>query len=463
MATMMAHLFCGDGDEHAAVLLAGLQVRKDRVRLLVREVHLAQDGVDHVDGQRGYKMVTAQFMKPFLKRAREQGLVFLSVHNHGGVEVVAFSHDDLASHERGYPALLDIVDGPPVGALVCARAAVAGDIWLPDGTRVVLDRATVVGGSRVIWRPKPAAQRAEVSQRFDRQVRLFGATGQTMLQDAKVAIVGLGGVGSQLAELLGRLGVGHFVLIDPDRADRTNLPRLIGARSRDVWLAEAQAQRFPAFKPWLDRLRRRKVDLAARNIRQANPKARIERIFGTVVDTNVANRLLDCDFIFLAADEMGARLVVNAIVQQYLIPAVQVGARVVADAEAGDLQDVYVVSRPVFPAQGCLWCNGLIDPTRLQLEMTQSKQRHAQAYGTESPAPSVVSLNALAAADAVNLFQFYVTGLATPDAHTAYRQYRPLGGRLKLVEPRRDPECPECSEKLHSRFAKGDGAELPTR
>lgn len=459
----MAHLFNGDGDEHAAVLLAGLHVRRDRVRLLVREVILAEDGVDHVAGQRGYKMITAQFMKPLLRRAREQGLVFVSVHNHGGTDRVAFSRDDLASHARGYPALLDIVDGPPVGALVYAQKAVAGDFWLPDGTRVKLDWSTTVGGARVIWRPKPTARRIDVGDRFDRQVRLFGAAGQAMLQDAKVAIVGLGGAGSQLAELLSRLGVGRFVLIDPDRADRTNLPRLIGARASDVRLTESQARRFPALAPWLDRLRRRKIDLAARNILLANRRAKVERVFGSVVDAAVAERLLDCDFIFLAADEMGARLVVNAVVQQYLIPSVQVGARIVADPHDGSLQDVFAVSRPVFPAQGCLWCNGLIDPTALQLEMTQDRQRAAQAYGTESPAPSVVSLNAIATADAVNLFQFYLTGLARPDAHRAYRLYRPLKGALTLVEPRQDPACPECGGTARSRFAKGDGTALPTR
>jgi hypothetical protein len=48
------------------------------------------------------------------------------VHNHGGDDAVGFSNDDLASHERGYPALLDILaDDRPVGALVVAPRAVA--------------------------------------------------------------------------------------------------------------------------------------------------------------------------------------------------------------------------------------------------------------------------------------------------------------------------------------------------
>lgn len=456
------HLFRGDHDEHAAIVLAGLHVRQDRVRLLVRDVILAEEGVDHVAGQRGYKMITAQFMKPHLRRAREESLVFLSVHNHGGTDHVAFSPDDLASHERGYPALLDIVDGPPVGALVYAQAAVAGAIWLPDGRKVALGWSTLLESGRAIWRPEPVQARTSTDGERDRQVRLFGAVGQAILQDAKVAIVGLGGAGSQLAELLGRLGVGRFVLIDPERADLTNLPRLTAARRSDVLITEAQARRLP-FRALFDRLRRRKVDLAARNIRRANRRAVIEKIAGDVVDASVAARLLDSDFIFLAADQMGARLVVNAIVQQYLIPAVQVGARVVADSETGAVEDAYAVSRPMFPQCGCLWCNGFIDPSRLAEELTEAKQAQAQAYGAETPAPSVASLNALATADAVNLFQFHMTGLARPGSHRAFRRYKALSGAVRLEAPRRDVECSECGQLPGARYALGDGAPLPTR
>lgn len=460
--TLMNHLFPGDGDEHAAIILAGWHIQSNRVRLLVRDVIVAQEGCDHVAGQRGYKMTTAQFMKPHLRRAREEGLSFLSVHNHGGKDQVAFSRDDIASHERGYPALLDIVDGPPVGALVYARQAVAGSIWLPDGKRVKLAWSTILESGRTTWWPEPVTGRETYDPKLDRQVRLFGARGQAILQDSKVALVGLGGVGSQLAELLARLGVGAFLLIDPDRVDLSNLSRLIAARRSDVVLSEDCVRKLP-FRRFFDRLRRRKVDLASRNIRRANPQASIERLNKSIVDEAVAKRLLDVDFIFLAADEMGARLIVNSIVQQYLIPAIQVGARVVVDPSDGAVLDVFAVSRPLFPGSGCLWCNGLIDPTRLAEEMTEERQRGVQAYGTEVPAPSVASLNALAAADAVNLFQFHMTGLAHRGSHRTFRRFRPLLGDMRLDEPRRDRACPECGAGPDSRYARGDSVSLPAR
>src|SRR3546814_7980818 len=61
-----------------------------------------------------------------------------------------------------------------------------------------------------------------------------------ILAGSRVAIIGLGGVGSLLVELLARLGVGQFVLVDPDRVDPTNVPRLVDATPWDAmaWLVD---------------------------------------------------------------------------------------------------------------------------------------------------------------------------------------------------------------------------------
>jgi hypothetical protein len=458
-----AHLFPGDEQEHAAGLLAGVHVLPDRVRLLVKDCILAEDGVDHVLGDKGYLTVRAQFIQPLIRRAREERLVFLSVHNHLSDDTAEFSGPDMAAHERGYPALLDLAKGMPVGALVFGHRAVVGDIWIPGRRRIRLEKGTVLGRRRQLIWAKPPRASATVNLKYDRQVRLFGDQGQAILSSAKVGIIGLGGVGSQLAELLARLGVGCFVLVDPDRADVTNLPRLIGSKRSDVLMSEETAGWFGPLKPIADRLRRRKIDLAARNIRRANPEARVDRIFASLEHRSVVEALLNCDYLFLAADQMVARLAFNAIVQQYLIPGIQLGARVVTQEATGDVSNVFVVARPVFPGEGCLWCNGLIDPTKLQLDATDRKQAKAQAYGAESPAPSVVSLNALAAADAVNQFQFFMTGLARGDSPSEYHRYKPLSGDYVRETPRRDDQCSECGSTEQSRLAKGDGTRLPVK
>lgn len=435
-----AHLFPGDHDEHGAVLLAGTSVRDNRLTLLVREVHLAREGTDYVEGKVGYRALTPTFIHRMITRARDERLVYLAVHNHSSDRSVGFSRIDFESHERGYPALLQIARGMPVGALVFGHRAVQADVWLPGATRVDLDQAIVIGNTLERMTPGPVVPDSPAPDTYDRQLRLFGATGQRILGACRVGIIGLGGIGSLIAEYLGRLGVGDFVLIDPDLVEESNLSRVIGAT-----LADVSAQRL-------------KVEVATRVIQQAHPRARVISYADDVAKGSVAKALVGCDYLFLAADSMRARLVVNALVHQYLIPGVQLGSKVHSTPNT-PLADLMCANRPLRPGRGCLWCNHLIDPTLLAKEAKTDEERRMQAYGTEQANPSVITLNAVSAAHAVNDFMLDYLGLR-PEAPLHYEHFHFLKRTRMLVQPRADPECPECSStKL--RYARGDSVSLP--
>lgn len=79
--------------------------------------------------------------------------------------------------------------------------------------------------------------------RFSRTARIFGADGMERLQSAHVAVFGVGGVGSYIAEGLARSGVGHISLIDSDAVDITNLNRQLEALFDTVGKPKAQAMR----------------------------------------------------------------------------------------------------------------------------------------------------------------------------------------------------------------------------
>jgi len=146
---IMEHLFPGDRDEHGAILRAGVVRNGASLRLLVQHVQPAQFGTDYVPGQYGYRALAPTFIHREILRCRDSGLAYLAIHNHFGTGQVAFSRVDLRSHERGYPSLLQITRGVPVGALVFAEDAVAGDIWLSANSRVSPTDATIVGLARV--------------------------------------------------------------------------------------------------------------------------------------------------------------------------------------------------------------------------------------------------------------------------------------------------------------------------
>lgn len=462
---LLAHLFPGDRDEHGAVIHVGLAQTPSGIRLLARDVVLARDGIDYVPGQRGYRMLTAGFVTQQIVQCRNAGFSYLAVHNHGGKDHVSFSSDDLASQQRGYPALIDVLGGRPVGALVFAQDAVAGRLWLSAARQIEIVETRILGPTiRTMYPSLPNAPKRRADH-YDRQARLFGDRGQDLLSRLSVAIVGAGGVGSLMMEFLARLGVGKIIVIDPERLDPTNVPRVTGATHWDsmTWLRKSGRP------TWMRRLGERlatpKVRIMKRLARRANSAAQVVTLMANFVDDEIARRVLDCDFIVLAADSMQARLVFNAIVHAYLIPGVQIGVKIPVDPDTGDVGSVFSVSRPVTPSAGCLWCNGLISRAELQREAESVAERRAQRYVADSAvqAPSVITLNAVAASQAANDFLFAVTGLIEDSSATHYFRSVPRERAVKLERPRRDPQCPHCSPVPFSVFARGDSASLPTR
>jgi hypothetical protein len=277
---------------------------------------------------------------------------------------------------------------------------------------------------------------------FDRQIKMFGRDGQQILSECRVAILGLGGIGSLVAEYLARLGIGHFYLVDDDKVEHSNLSRIVGANAADVIL------RAP------------KVQIAERVIKQANPEAEVILIENDFAKDSVVSRLTGVDYLFLAADSMRARLVFNALVHQYLIPGVQLGSKIRADKD-GSLLDVMSANRPVRPGQGCLWCNQLIDTNILAKEAKTDEERKAQAYGTDEPNPSVISLNAISAAHGMNDFLLDYLDLRAECEILHYEHFHFLTNKRSLVEPRQDNDCPECAV-TGERYGRGDAVALPT-
>jgi ThiF family len=127
-------------------------------------------------------------------------------------------------------------------------------------------------------------------QFYDRQIRMFGKIGQERLSTCRVGVVGLGGIGSLVVEYLARIGVRHFVLIDDDKVEASNLSRIVGASPSDA------VNNVP------------KTAIAKRLILQCDDRAEVYLIEDDVAKESVARRLVNCDYLFLAADSKYSNL-----------------------------------------------------------------------------------------------------------------------------------------------------------
>lgn len=442
-SALEGHLFRADGEEHGAVLCCGIDEMNRR--LVVRHVLLAKDGVDFTKQDRFYRLEPA-FISRALTRCKNESLAYVAVHNHGGQGSVAFSRTDLASHERGYPALLGILDGGPAGALVFARDAVAGDIWERHG-RASVASMVVCGARRQEFFPRAVVADAgldeDAAAEFEAQVHLLGTRGQALLARLRLGVVGAGGAGSMILQGLTLLGAGALVGIDPDRLDRSNRPRVVYASPDD--------------EPTLDRPGTLKVAIARRGAHSVRPDIPFDALPISVDEPAAAEALKKCDAIFLAADTALARHVVNAISHQYLIPTFQVGAKAVP--VEGRIDSAFAVARVLGPDALCMWCAGLIDSTKLQLDALPVGERAAAEYVAGIRQPSVYTMNAMSTAMALNDFLFTFTGLQR-SLDLGPREYDFLNRRaLRTQLGKRRRNCYECVR----RRGRGDGLRLPSK
>ena len=134
---------------------------------------------------------------------------------------------------------------------------------------------------------------------FERSIGLLGEDNFNLIQDKVIAVFGLGGVGGTALEALARTGFQHFLIIDFDRVDATNLNRQILYTSKDVG--------------------RNKVEVAKERILSINPDADIKVFNLKAQDFDFNQRI---DFIADAIDDVEGKLFLAKKAQENNIPSI---------------------------------------------------------------------------------------------------------------------------------------------
>ena len=162
--------------------------------------------------------------------------------------------------------------------------------------------------------------------RFSRTSLLLGDPAMEKLADSTVAIFGVGGVGSFVAEGLARAGVGHMVLVDNDLVCLTNINRQIHAKAGTVGKPKTQVMR--------DR------------ILEINPEAQVEVIDSFYLPDSAEDFFIcDYDYIVDAVDTVSAKIDLVMQAQKRSIPIIScMGAGNKLDPTQFVVTDIYKTS-----------------------------------------------------------------------------------------------------------------------
>ena len=152
-----------------------------------------------------------------------------------------------------------------------------------------------------------AAMAVDRERRFGGIGRLYGAGALERLRGARVAVAGIGGVGSWAVEALARSGVGHLRLIDLDHVAESNMNRQIHALE--------------------DTLGQAKIEAMAARIRLIDPGTVVECVDDFVTADNVASTLAGpLDVVVDAIDDLSAKAAIVLHCRQQRIRLVTLGA-----------------------------------------------------------------------------------------------------------------------------------------
>lgn len=243
------------------------------------------------------------------------------------------------------------------------------------------------------------------SERFSRNIALFGQQGQRRITECNIGVVGLGGLGSHVAQQTAFLGVRRFLFVDHDLVTLSSLNRLIGATEDDV-------DKTP------------KVKVAERVVLSIQPTARVTALTSAIGDEAVKTALQSVNLIFGCVDNDVARLALTEFAASHRRPYLDV---------ASDINDdggLWYGGRVLFAYDGskCLSCAGELDQREITRAGMTAEQRAEddRIYGVSrsllnGTGPAVVSINGVVASLAVTEFMAWATGLRNPYVHLSYR------------------------------------------
>ena len=320
-------------------------IGRRRTTFVLSELFLPDNDERILDGNVSF---TSDYLSRVLS-SLERGAGLALIHSHLGPGWQGMSNDDIVAERDRLAGAVAGRTGLPL----------LGMTWGTDGTwsarawgrfapfsydRVDIPVVRVASSDGLVLsfhphlKPAPPELPSQVAT-----LSVWGAVAQAKIARARIGVVGLGSVGSIVAEGLSRVGVSDLVLIDHDIIELRNLDRTLHAGRQDV---DDET---------------RKVDVAARGIEESHTA---QDVNVTVLPVTLLSRegveaALDCDALISCVDRPWPRWILNAIAYSHLIPVVDGGIFARTTPEGRPLHIDWRI-QTVGPGRACMACLGAL-------------------------------------------------------------------------------------------------------
>lgn len=369
-----------------------------------------------------------------INEAVKKNLSLIEIHTHLFEDEARFSLADERGFAEFIPYITNSLPRTPYAALVVTPGNnFEGRLWNEYGQSQSVYCMKIIGSNLTklvsTFGKRFCRYNSNTSPNqntYERQIIAFSETGQQKISEINVAIVGLGGLGSHIAQQLTYLGVKNFLLIDPDIIEISNLNRLIGAHPADLGLL--------------------KVEIVERMIQKiSGNKSIVKKYSKDLRSGEVLSALKNVDLIFGCLDKSGPRLILNEFCQSYLVHYIDTGTEIIVDSHSDSKFMKYGGGQIIIvsPEGPCMICANLLDIHEAATDLLPHREYEAnlkRGYisGAPQASASVVSLNGIIASMAVTEFVMLVTSFRPPKALLCYDI---LEGKVASRKLKRDTEC----------------------
>lgn len=388
-ALLQSHLYPGDGNEAAAVVLCGRRAGDSRHCLTARQVIPVL--YDQCSTRTPMRVTwSTDVLLPHLTEVARRGLAVVKIHSHpGGLE--GFSEWDDTSDRDLFASVYGWMDNeyPHASVIMLPDGRIFGRVVAPTGEFEPLSVVSVVGDDLRFW--FSAENVTDVREFTRRHAQAFGAGTAVILSRLTVAVIGGSGTGSPVIEQLARLGVRRLILVDPDRVEEKNLNRILNTSMED-----ARSGEF-------------KVDVLARAIRRMGLGTEVVTFARNLFDPEVVRAVAEADVVIGCMDSVDGRFLLNKLSTFYVLPYFDVGVKLEADGHGG-VEQICGTVHYLQPGRSSLLSRSMFDMEQVRaagLRRTdpsayREQLRSKYIVGAQEDRPAVISINMLFAALTVN-------------------------------------------------------------
>lgn len=226
----------------------------------------------------------------------------------------------------------------------------------------------------------------------DNRQGFLGRNHEKVLENYQVAVVGVGGGGSQVVQQLAHIGIGTICVFDSDCMAKNNQNRQVGSRENDIVNQTL------------------KVDIAERLTEGIRPGTQMVKVPYRWQER--AELLRECHVVFGCVDSFCDRSELEASCRRYMQPLIDIGM------DVHSIGDEYAIGGQVIlsmPGSLCMRCVGFLREELLAKE--------ASRYGKAGPRAQVIWPNGILASAAIGILMQLVTPWHTKHSPIVYLEY----------------------------------------